>query len=266
MSIIVKSTEGYNDTLAHKLWEQAAPLFADKKPENFGWKYAVKPFLKNICSNANLGKVLDAGCGIGDLLDVADIDKNHYIGADWAGRLVEICKESYPEYQFVNKSIYFLPDQYPNEFDSVFSINVLQDCEFLQHSSKALFDCLKPGGRAFFIIENPYWTAYSIRSSNDSIKLPVNNFEVFFSNFLSVDHPIIGWHRPLNYYRKVFKQTGFKHVWSGIEVELDEQIHSDPVAKNAFKKNGAFNTDIFVYFELIKPIDSIENLTGSYDF
>ena len=239
------------DRDAHGRWEYAAAAYADAKPQNLGWKYITAPFLRRYLANIRTGRVLDAGCGIGDLQSLFASKEIEYTGVDWSGEMLDIARRLHPKTSFIHENFYEINKHRIGEFDFVFAINVLQDCENLERAAASLSSCTRSGGRAIVVIENPYWTVSDIAEMGSGRRPPVNSVnKVFYSNFISPEYPILGFHRPIKYYIQIFRSFEFEFVWHGIPIDIDESIYEDSIAIDRFKKMGAFDVDIFCLFEL----------------
>ncbi|WP_040979424.1 class I SAM-dependent methyltransferase [Oceanobacillus jeddahense] len=90
-------------------------------------------------------KILDIGCGTGDLAYKIYQHGAQVIGVDKSENMVQQANQKYPEITFMPKDVLELP--YKNDFDAVFSNATLhwikQPKEALQH----IYNSLRPGGR-----------------------------------------------------------------------------------------------------------------------
>ena len=244
------SDEFFDDATAQKKWEAAASTYIKAKPQNLGWNYITRPFLIRYLKEIQFHRVLDAGCGFGDTLDILCPQPIDSLGVDWSLSMIEEAKHRYPKKNFIHKNIYDLNEHEEGLFDLVIAVNVLQDCEDLYRSAQALYNVTEIKGRAIFVIENPYWTAYKFQQTSETPRLPVRQTKVFTSNFLGDELEILGWHRPLNTYRDAFKNVGFRSICSGHEIEPD--FGMEIFTQRRLRNIGALDTDMFVYFDLYK--------------
>ena len=90
--------------------------------------------------------VLDAGCGYGRLLDIASIDKEHYVGVDLSPDLIACAKQKYPGYDFVTGNLESLPFE-DNAFDIAVCVSVM-----------------------IMVVENLGWTAWE-RMQNELLRV-----------------------------------------------------------------------------------------------
>ena len=90
-------------------------------------------------------RILDLGCGTGDLAKNLHDLGVEVVGVDHSEAMVQQAKSKYPDLEFFVQDATMLP--YENEFDAVFSNAVLH---WIKHPALALdgiFNSLKPGGR-----------------------------------------------------------------------------------------------------------------------
>lgn len=90
-------------------------------------------------------RILDLGCGTGDLaskLSLLDVD---IIGVDQSRNMIDQASAKYPSLKFYVKDILALG--YKNEFDAVFSNAVLHWVKSPQQALAEIYESLKPGGR-----------------------------------------------------------------------------------------------------------------------
>lgn len=91
-------------------------------------------------------RVLDLGCGTGDLLEYLDINNKYYTGVDISEHEVNIAKTKYPSYDFVNQN--FLNSNFKEKsFDLIIShmtFHMIKDTEDLLKKCKVI---LKNNGK-----------------------------------------------------------------------------------------------------------------------
>ncbi len=127
------------------------------------------PRLSEIMKLTSGDKVLDVGCGQG--VFARQIPKNvSYTGVDLAKPLIQLAKSYYDHEKSKGKeskrtfAVHDLtqapwpkavcPD---NEFTYIVSILALQNMKTPEAVFQETFRCLKPGGRAIFVINHPYF-------------------------------------------------------------------------------------------------------------
>lgn len=90
-------------------------------------------------------RILDLGCGTGDLAKILHDLGVEVVGADHSEAMVQQAKSKYPDMQFVVQDATML--HYDNEFDAVFSNAVLHWVKQPELALSGIFNSLKPGGR-----------------------------------------------------------------------------------------------------------------------
>ena len=90
-------------------------------------------------------KILDLGCGTGDIANQLDLLGVHVIGVDKSENMVKQAQRKYPGIPFQVKDAVNM--QYINEFDAVFSNATLHWVKPPKQALQSIFDALKPGGR-----------------------------------------------------------------------------------------------------------------------
>jgi trans-aconitate methyltransferase len=93
-------------------------------------------------------RILDVGCGTGQLTAEIANSGADVIGLDQSPEMIVSAKENYPELQFEVADI--AATSYDNEFDAVFSNAALHWVRNQQGAINAIARALKPGGRLIF--------------------------------------------------------------------------------------------------------------------
>lgn len=91
------------------------------------------------------GKLLDAGCGTGDFVPVAQERGYSFRGIDISKRMIDICRKRFPGTGFSKGDVMDLG--FPEgEFDAVISAGVLEYVKDDSRASRELFRVIKEGG------------------------------------------------------------------------------------------------------------------------
>ncbi len=90
-------------------------------------------------------RILDLGCGTGDLAKRLFDQGTHVIGVDKSNNMIVQALEKYPEIPFFVQDATLLP--YTNEFDAVFSNATLHWVTNPKQALECIFNSLKQGGR-----------------------------------------------------------------------------------------------------------------------
>ncbi|HEY9810725.1 MAG TPA: class I SAM-dependent methyltransferase [Halomicronema sp.] len=121
--------------------------------------YLMPPVLKMLSnltiSNHQKPFILDIGCGNGSLSNLIAQQGYQVVGIDESKQGINIARQSFPNCQFIQKSIYDLPDsEFKNAFDIVIAIEVIEHLIYPRELLKAAQQYLKPTGR--LILTTPY--------------------------------------------------------------------------------------------------------------
>lgn len=100
-------------------------------------------------------RILDLGCGNGSLSHVIAEQGYEVFGIEESKQGVAIAHQSFPNCNFIQSSIYELPDaKLRNSFDLVLSVEVIEHLLYPRELVRAAKKCLKPNGR--LILTTPY--------------------------------------------------------------------------------------------------------------
>lgn len=104
-------------------------------------------------SKINGGKLLDVGCGTGNLLDNLNIPKEQYVGIDISEEMISVAKKKFPQFIFHQGGMNKLPFK-DNEFDILTCMyGTISYSDDLRKVLKEFQRVTKPGG---IILIMPY--------------------------------------------------------------------------------------------------------------
>ncbi len=110
---------------------------------------------QNSDSNTKKLCLLDLGCGNGSLSNVLAQKGYEVVGVEESAQGVEIAKRNFPSVNFMQGSIYNLPDVgSENSFDVAISVEVIEHLFYPRDLVRAAKKYLKPNGR--LILTTPY--------------------------------------------------------------------------------------------------------------
>lgn len=119
------------------------------------------------------GKVLDAGCGIGELERELDCERWRVTGVDISSDYIEHDRQQNDQVQWVQCVIEHMP--FPDGcFDTVVAVDVLEHVLHLDDAIRELLRVLKPGGYIIvrvpleetiggYVYPNPFWYVHMRR-------------------------------------------------------------------------------------------------------
>jgi SAM-dependent methyltransferase len=144
-----------------------SPLHRQTTPAEYA-RYAEE--LRFLFSPASPSKVLDIGCGSGDMHAALGFDRLQYRGVDFSASMLEAFRRQYPQADLVCASGHSYRDD--RTYDMVFSNGVLQnfDAEMLdQHVANAAA-MLAPGG--ILVADSLPWKLHQVAYYTQEITRP----------------------------------------------------------------------------------------------
>ncbi|WP_028974463.1 class I SAM-dependent methyltransferase [Spirochaeta cellobiosiphila] len=90
-------------------------------------------------------RILDLGCGTGDLANQISQEGAHVVGIDSSKDMLKSAKEKYPHLTFENQRAEDF--HFDQSFDGVFSNAALHWVLEKEKAAQSIYHCLKPGGR-----------------------------------------------------------------------------------------------------------------------
>lgn len=111
--------------------------------------------LSNISRRKARTRILDLGCGNGSLTHAIASKGYEIVGIDESASGIAIARQSFPDCDFIQSSIYDLPyEALEKSFDVVLSVEVIEHLFYPRELIKAARKCIKPDGH--LIITTPY--------------------------------------------------------------------------------------------------------------
>lgn len=221
-------------------WNDAASKYTQEQ-EHSEFAESNKRVVKSRFTHLNGEKVLDLGCGYGFYTDYFRSIKANVIGVDGSEKMIEIARERYPLTEFLVMDI-TEPFAFENdEFDVVFSNQVLMDIKDIEFVFSECRRILKAGGILYYSIVHPaffdgHWLqdekGYKYAKVVEKYIEPYQFINRFWGE---TEH----FHRPLSYYLNVAAKHGF----------VLKQAY-EPVSYNGTNKNS--DLPLFFYAEYRK--------------
>ena len=221
-------------------WNRAALKYTEDQ-EHSEFAESNKSIVKARFERFNGEKVLDLGCGYGFFTDYFRSIGANAIGVDGSEKMIEIAKERYPITAFTVMDITTPLAFESNQFDIVFSNQVLMDIENIDFVFSECRRILKTGGILYYSIVHPafydsYWqkdeNGYRYAKVMDKYITPYQFTQEFWGE---TEH----FHRPLSHYLNIAAKNGFslKHT-------------CEPVSYDGINKNS--DLPLFFFAEYVK--------------
>lgn len=148
-------------------------------------------------------RILDLGCGTGDLANKLFSLGANVIGADYSQSMVEQAEHKYPHIPFFVKDAVHLG--FESEFDAVFSNAVLHWIKQPEQVLESVYKSLGNGGR--FVAE--FGGQYNVKKITDSI---VSELKKLGYSMSKADFP---WYFPsIGEYTTLMEKAGFRVVFA----------------------------------------------------
>ena len=221
-------------------WNSAALKYA-KDQECSEFAESNKRVVESRFERFNGEKVLDLGCGYGFFTDYFRSIGADVIGIDGSEKMIEIARDRYPVTEFSVMDITMPFDFENNQFDVVFSNQVLMDIENIDFVFSECNRILKTGGILYYSIVHPaffdgHWQkdekGFMYAKVIDKYIKPYQFTQEFWGE---TEH----FHRPLSYYLNVAIKNGFA---------LKQTC--EPVSYDGINKNS--DLPLFFFAEYIK--------------
>ena len=198
------------DRIAHVRHEQIS------SGADISFNYVLKPAIVNLLEGCNLSKVIDLGCGTGELTAKLARLSGEVTGVDSSALSIEIARETSAELPNIHFCESFIED-YANsdsgpQFTTAVANMTLMNCLDLEAFLQAAARVLQPEGSLIATITHPcFWPSYWGYADADWFKY---NQEIvveapFRISSESTDYVTTHVHRPLSTYQDTLAQAGF---------------------------------------------------------
>lgn len=221
-------------------WNNAALKYTVGQ-EDSEYAESNKRVVKSRFKHLNGEKILDIGCGYGFFTDYFRSIGAKAIGIDGSEKMIEIAMDRYPLSKFYVMDITTPLAFENNQFDMVFSNQVLMDVENIDFVFSECKRILKVGGILYYSIVHPaFYDCHWLKDENGYhyAKAMEKYIELYqFKNeyWGETEH----FHRPLSYYLNVASNYGFVLKQS-----------CEPVSYDGKNKNS--DLPLFFFAEYIK--------------
>lgn len=182
----------------------------DKTYENY-----LKPIILDLLDKSNLSNVLDLGCGNGYLTESIALQAKFITGIDISSENIKIAQENkkLSNLKYIKMDVFDYLLNTHVTYSSVIASMFLQDCSNLKEISHLIYDCLGNSGNFILSITHPcYWPRYWGYESEKWFSYQKEL--IIEGNFKISSNPeplseTIHFHRPLEMYLDIFKNSGF---------------------------------------------------------
>lgn len=138
------------EVVRHHFDQYAAEWHDRLKQHSYRMRYEA---VRDLVGDCDFTSVLDIGCGTGDYAAFFDTARHSYLGVDISERMIDVCRELYPDYTF--EVIETGPlDTNGAVFDLALSVGVLEYHEDPMPHLHDVARILKPGGNAIITTQN----------------------------------------------------------------------------------------------------------------
>ena len=241
-------------------WGEVAEWYNDVINDKDSYQQQV--ILPNLIRAMALRKedeVLDLACGTG-FFSGAIAPYARVVGADIGKELIEVAKKHHPKIKFEVTPAHDLSIFNDKQFNKVLIVLAIQNIEEVKQMLWEVKRVLQPGGRVYIVMNHP---AFRIpkRSSwgwDEKTNAQYRRLDGYLheSKEMIEMHPgskrteaTVSFHRPLQYYTKLFNATGFAIS------RLEEWIsHKKSEAGPRQKEEDRIRSEIplFLFLELVK--------------
>lgn len=165
-------------------------------------------------------KVLDLGCGTGDLANVLHELNVDVVGIDYSENMIEQAKTKYPQIPFHVVDATCLP--YENEFDAVFSNAVLHWIKRPKEVVEGIYRSLKPSGR--MVVE--FGGAGNVKTITDELIKQIKAASVPYTD----EH--FPWYFPtIGEYTSLLESVGF-HICYAVHFSRPTKLSGEDGLRN----------------------------------
>lgn len=193
-----------------------------------------KPIFRSMLPDPRGKRVLDLGCGAGDLCAYCkNLGASYVLGTDISSKMLEVAKQEYPDITFLKLPMEDLP-KLQGKFDFVVSSLAFH---YVKDFYKLITDIkshIFPGGTLLFSQEHPIATCFIPATKSTSKKLEVDGKRYYLvSDYNAIGKRVMHWnidgvikyHRTFTEIINTLTHHGFTNI------ELQESYASDEVIK-----------------------------------
>ena len=242
-------------------WDKQAEWYNDllTNPNSYQER-VIKPNLLRLMTIKSGEKILDLACGNGFFSAAFAKAEADVIGIDSAPKLIEIAKKSNSKINFNVSSADNLSNIADQSIDQITCIMAIQNIENVKGVLAETKRVLKTRGKFHIVMSHPAFRVpkQSSWEWDEKSKIQYRRIDRYLSEskiqiqMHPGDNPqekTITFHRPLQYYFKLFKNAGF--VVANLEEWISDRI-SEPGPRAEAENRTRQEIPLFLYIQIIK--------------
>jgi len=184
------------------LWQKEENKRADVGPS---FRHKMRLVLHLVRKHQLSGDILDVACGTGVLLTKLRPFATSLTGCDISEQALRIAGGIFPQAKYFRLDIE--KDALPNQFDSIFCTNALEEIENDQAALNHMVSMLKPGGHLLIVTPHrkDYWTEKDVVAQNQrryerqELKDKIQNSGLNVTEMMTWGWPIYRiWYQAMN--------------------------------------------------------------------
>lgn len=242
-------------------WNRQAEWYSDllaNNPDSYQEKI-IKPNLLRLMAVASGENILDLACGGGFFSAAFHQAGANVIGIDLAPKLIKIAKKTNPEIAFQIGSADRLSGIADQSIDQIACVMAIQNIENIKGLLTEAKRVLRPSGKLHLVMNHPAFRApkQSSWQWDEKNKVQFRRIDGYLSESRTLiqmhpgDKPnekTISFHRPLQYYFKLFKNTGF--AVANLEEWISDKV-SEPGPRSEVENYIRQEIPLFLYIQVI---------------
>jgi len=226
----------------------------------------IKPNLSRLMALQAGEKVLDLACGTGffSAIFAETVGANNVTGVDVGQQLISIAQKNNPEIDFKVSSADNLSVLPEGHFDKVAIVLAIQNIAEVKAMLQELNRVVKPGGLVYIVMNHPAFripkrsswgfdeaTNQQYRRIDGYLRESKESIDMKPGSEAS-DQTTVSFHRPLQYYLKLFSASGF--VLTRLEEWISDK-HSQNGPRQKEEDRMRSEIPLFLFMEIRKSVN-----------
>ncbi len=241
-------------------WDKQAEWYDNllsQNPDSYQER-VIKPNLLRLMAIKSGEKILDLACGNGFFSAAFQKAGADVIGVDLSAKLIEMAKKNNPKINFqVGSVLHSSTIVKERSFDQIVCVMSIQNIENVKGVLAEAKRVLKPGGKLHIVMSHPSFRVpkQSSWEWDERSKIQYRRIDRYLSESKAQIqmHPgnnpqekTITFHRPLQYYFKLFKNAGF--VVANLEEWISDRV-SEPGPRAEAENRARQEIPLFLYIQ-----------------